>query len=177
MKKILKTVVAAFVLLCGFIFTGCGIKDMISRRTENQWYKYAQPINDISLGDTAQQGSDEDGIDLGNLQNAELYVYFDSSEGLTVAVQAETEQNISLLGGLVDTTLTLPVGSTKQFSIEQFGPAKWTALMLLSSFQQCDEPLIISDPENCIDISKKDNFTIQWKKLLANVLYKKFLGE
>ena len=179
MKKLTKIMIAAAVLLCGFVVTGCGAAETIKEivdSTHKTWYKYSGESSiEIPLG------NDDDSVDstkTGSLSNAEIYVYYD--KGLTVAVQSTNEQEVQLYGGLVSSTQEVTIGGTKTYTEEEFGTLKWTALLSAANFkQQSKAPKIYSDPDACVIIGgdKAKNFKIQWKKFLKQKLVDTLIGE
>ena len=180
MKKITRAFLFTFILASMLAVTGCNLfnsaKNVIES-TYDTWYVYTgnQTIN-IPLGANADDESDTVGK---SLNDVELYVYFDSDEGLKVAVQAETEQNVELLGGLASKKITTYTGGTKQYTKEQFGAVKWAALITNVSFEEADEPEVSAHPDRCIILAGDEagDLKIQWKKVLKRKLIEALLGE
>ena len=194
MKKIFKTLVAASVLICGLVFTSCGyllekekegnedltLKDYILNKTlqdsENKWYKYQGELPSIPIGAIADVN---ESAQAGSLENAELYLYFNRDTGLTVAIQASTEQNVELFGGALATTMELVTGNVNTYS--DFTTVKWVGLKTYSATAliESEEPLVSAHPEQCLLIGgdKANTITIQWKKVLANIIINKLCGE
>lgn len=173
MKKMTKLVAAMAILASVLMMCGCGLKSAIDS-THNKWYKYnkAEGI-DIPLGaDTSA-----DAASAVDLKNAEFYVYFDDDNGLLVAVQSTKSENVELYKGLLTQTVDITVGSTKQYTKEEFGTAKWTAMIALGNFTQCEAPKIVANPEQCFIITNALENGIQWKKVLANILLDSLLSE
>ena len=190
MKKIYKTLVAASVLLCGLVFTGCGfllekeenedltLKDYYINKklekTEKIWFQYQGEVPDIPIG--AKTDTNED-AQTGKLENAELYLYFDRDEGLKVAVQAETTQQVGLFGGAITTNMKLVTGSVHIY--EDFTTAKWITLTEVAALKEADEPKVSSNPDECLIIGgdEANSITVQWKRVLANIILEKLLAE
>lgn len=174
MKKIYKTLVAASVLLCGLVFTGCEFyKQAVVDNTQGQWYKFNKTY-DIPLAAAADEDTEK-----GTLKDATVYVYYTSDDGLKVAVQAESTEKVELMGGLFEQDVELTTGAVYTFEKEQFGDGKWTALVKLSTMMPADEPKVSSDPDKCIilggDNAKETK--VMWKKVLANIILNKLLAE
>ena len=171
MKKLFNVFIILSVLFCAVAATGCG--DVLEP-TYNTWYKYEGTF-DIPLGSDTSEDADS----LLNLKNSELYVYYDADEGLTVAVQSTKEQDVELLGGLTSYTVDMIIGGQKTYTKEkgQFGPGRWTALMLLGTFEESNTPEIVKNPEQCIDLSEGLQNGIQWKKVLKKILIQQLLGD
>ena len=180
MKKISKIFVGLIVLAGIVMTTGCNLFNQAKEAVESTydtWYLYTgdQTIS-IPLGSNAD---DEDGTSTKSLDNVEFYVYYDEDDGLKIAVQAETEQNVELLGGLASKKITTYTGGTKQYTKEQFGPVKWAALITNVSFEEADEPEVSDHPEKCIILvgDEAEDLKIQWKKVLKRCLINALLGE
>lgn len=172
MKKFLKIMTAAAVLLCGLALTGCGAVDAL-KQTYNKWYKY-NGTYEVPLGSNADE---EDGTAMNTLKDAEFYVYFDENDGMTLAIQSTSTQDIQLVQGLATTQVELVTGGTKTY--ETVGTGRWGVLMYSGNFVQSSVPKIVSEPEKCIVLAgdNANEFKIQWKKVLANLIVKKMLGE
>ncbi|MBQ9626712.1 MAG: hypothetical protein IJR40_06010, partial [Treponema sp.] len=97
--------------------------------------------------------------------------------GFVVAIQASKDQNVDILGGLSEATVKVTAGGKKEYTLEQFGKGKWIALISAVPMSVSAEPKIISSPDECIMLDNLANFKIQWKKVLANFLLTKLLGE
>ena len=170
MKKITRAFLFTFILASMLAVTGCNLfnsaKNVIES-TYDTWYLYTgnQTIN-IPLGANADDESDTVGK---SLNDVELYVYFDSDEGLKVAVQAETEQNVELLGGIKKKKITTYTGGT----------VKWAALIANVSLEESEEPEVSANPEKCIILvgDEAEDLKIQWKKVLKRCLINALLGE
>ena len=173
MKKLTK-LVAAMALLAGILMlTGCGLN---IKKTYNHWYKYeGDQTLDIPLGNIGSSDDESDSSKTGAIKNAEFYVYYSQSEGLTVAVQTKSTENIEIAGGLKTVQTTITTGGTKKYP--DFEASKWAALMLLGSFEQCSAPKIVADPESCVNITDIIDGEIQWKKVLKKILINKLLGD
>ena len=173
MKKIFRTLIVISVLLGVFTFASCSLKDIVEN-TQGRWYKYTQTV-DIPLG-TADDVADSD---VKTLKDASLYVYYESGEGLKVAIQAETTESVQVLGGLLSQDVTITAGAVYSFSPEKFGDGKWTALVALSAMEESDEPEVSANPDKCLILggdNAKDT-KVQWKKVLANVILGQLLKE
>ena len=180
MKNITKAFIILSVFAVSLILTGCNlferVKDAVEQ-TYDTWYIYSgDKTISIPLGSDADA---EDDTSTKSLDDVELYVYYDSDEGLTVAVQAKTEQNVELLGGLASKKITTYTGGTKKYTKEQFGPVKWTTLMTNVHFEEDYEPAVSKRPEECIILAGDDagDLKIQWKKVLARIMFRQLLGE
>lgn len=172
MKKIQKILLAVSVLLSGLVIIGCGAADAL-KSTYNKWYKYNGTYS-VPLGTNADEASGEAA---NYLENAEFYVYFDEGEGMTLAIQSTNETDVSLVHGLATTQVAVTTGGTKKF--ESVGKVRWGVLMYSGNFVRDEEPLIVSDPDSCIILAGENanEFKIQWKKVLANLILNKMLGE
>ena len=168
MKKFLTIMTAATVLLCSTVLTSCGAADLIAE-TYDTWYKYEKTVT-IPLGTDIDATSTES--EAHSLKDAELYVYFDPDDGLTIAVQSTSSQDVEMLGGLITQTVDVVIGGTKQYDNTQFGKGKWAALWASGKFQKASEPKVSSEPEKCVILAGDDkrDFKIQWKKVLLNYL-------
>lgn len=180
MKKLTKIFAGLIILATVAITTGCNLfeqaKDAVEA-TYNTWYVYAgETAINIPLGSDAD---DENGTSAKQLEDVEFYVYYDGDDGLKIAVQAETEQNVELLGGLVSQKATLYTGGTKQYSKSQFGAVKWAGMISALPFEEADEPEVSAHPEKCIILMGEEagDLKIQWKKVLKRVLINQLLGE
>lgn len=175
MKKLTKIMIAAAVLLCGFVVTGCGAAETIKEivdGTHNQWYKYkSEKSIDIPVLAGSEADDDNTAESANKLKDAEIYLYYDSNDGLLVAIQSKTEQKVEMLHGLYSQNLTIPMGATKQFTKEEFGTAKWTSLTLAVQLEKSSAPEIVTNPDGCIVLGKNGNDPkIQWKKSIVNYL-------
>ena len=181
MKRTTKAFIILSILAVALIVTGCNLFNSVKEAVEqtyNTWYIYSgDKTISIPLGSDAD--AEDDSSSTKSLENVELYVYYDNEDGLTVAVQAKTEQNVELLGGLASKKTTVYTGGTKKYTKEQFSPLKWTALMTNISFEEDDEPKVSKHPDECIILAGDDagDLKIQWKKVLARIMFKQFLGE
>ena len=180
MKKILTIMTAAAVLLAGLIFTGCGAKEIIKESVDSsykQWYKY-KSTKTINIPVVAADGDTETaGESTETLKNAEIYFYFDPAEGLTVAVQSVTTQDVEMLNNLIQTRVDFVIGSTKKYTLQEFGKYKWAALWGSGKVEKASAPKIITNPTECIQLGGPNQPTIQWKKFLANYLLNKLLED
>lgn len=173
MKKCIK-LIAGLTFLAGILsITSCGLKKTLLDDTQDQWYKYNGTV-EIPIGKS--DNSENDTL-LDKLTQPEFYVYFNEDDGLTVAIQSDYEQDINLFCGLYSTTTKFPVGGYKQYTPEEFGTVKWTALIALGDFKKCSEPGVVKGNQavNLFNDLKKGG--IQWKKVLKNILLESLLGE
>ena len=181
MKKSMKIMTAALVLLSGLLLAGCGVKEIIKETVDdsyNQWYKYkSEKQIDIPLvaNSTLDTPDAEESTD--TLKNAEIYFYFNPDEGLTVAVQSVTTQDVEMVKNLISTKVDFVVGSTKKYTLQEFGKIKWAALWGSGKVEKADAPKIITNPKECIILGGENSPTIQWKKFLANYLLNKLLDD
>lgn len=175
MKKYVKIMAVAAILLSGLILAGCAAAETIKEivdSTHNTWYKYKSDKEiDIPVLASAVADDDDTAESSDKLKDAEIYFYYDSNKGLLVAVQSKTEQKVSMLHNLYEQTMEIYMGATKQFDKDQFDTKKWTALTLAVKLEKADEPEISAHPERCIVLGSEENQPkIQWKKFLANYL-------
>ena len=179
MKKYVKIMAVAAILLSGLMLAGCAAAETIKEivdSTHNTWYKYSGNTKiEIPLGD---DDNSQDSESTNKLSDAEIYVYYD--HGLTVAVQSVSKQDVELFDGLVHKTEEVTIGGSKTYTEEEFSSVKWTALLAAANFKkQSGAPKIIADKDNCVIVGGDDapNYKIQWKKFLANYLLNKLLDE
>lgn len=170
MKKFTKILSAAALILCGVIVMGCGAANAIKEQLEgtyDQWYKYKSTVK-IPLGSNDDDNSEQ----AHELQAAEIYVIYNQSTGLKVAVQTTSQQDITMLGSLVSTTQDVYIGGTKEYDTNTVTPARWSVLLLTGNFVKSDEPEISSGEGTCIILAGEDktDFKIQWKKFLRDYL-------
>ena len=183
MKKLLKIMTAAAVLLCGLALTGCGLKEIVKQTVDdsyNQWFKYkTEKKIDIPLLPAATDDLDSTEESTQKLENAEIYLYFNPAAGLTVSIQSQTVQTVELLSGLYSQDLTITVGANKEYTLQEFGKTKWYALWGSGKIEESDEPEIHAHPEKCVVIGegKAQNAKVQWKKFLANYLLDSLLED
>ncbi len=173
--KTLRLIFAAALLLCAMVMAGCsdsGAVDLFEG-TYNQWYKYDGSAK-IPLGAVDDETT---GSNTSWLKNVDVYCKFNPAAGLTVALQASKDQNIDVFNGLATTTTKITMGGKKEYSLEQFGKAKWIAVYSTVKLTKTDAPKVVTNPDECITLDNFDNFKIQWKKVLANLLVNKLLGE
>lgn len=180
MKKILTIMTAAAVLLAGLIFTSCGAKEIIKETVDGsykQWYKYKsnRQIDIPVLQSTADDNQADESTD--KIKNAEIYFYYDKDIGLKVAIQASKEEQITLYNGLFSTRQELTIGSVKQYTPQEFGKVKWSALWGSGKLEKTNEPKIVAKPSECIVLGEGTNPKIQWKKFLTNYLLDKLLED
>jgi len=185
MKKFLKIMTAAAVLLCGLALTGCGAAETIKETvietvndSYNQWYKYSKQVNVPLLSSTVEE-NDETPESTNKLKDAQIYVKFNPEEGLKIAVQSVTNQEVELLGGLYKQNMDIVVGDTYDVSLTKFGKKSWYTLWGSGKFEKDSAPKIITNPEECIIIGsdKAPASKIQWKKFIANYLLDSLLDD
>ncbi len=181
MKKFLKIMTATAVLLCGLALTGCGLKQIVKETAEssyNQWFKYMSDKQiDIPLVASTSADTEDAAESTQTLKNAELYFYFNPDAGLTVAVQSVTTQDVEMLQGLLSTKVDFVVGSTKEYTLQEFGKYKWAALWGSGKVEEASAPKIYTNPSECIVLGGENQPSIQWKKFLRNYLLNKLLEE
>ncbi len=178
MKKIMKVLLAAAVFAGTVMMTGCGLGERI-KETYNTWYQYNKegglsiPVSDASDSDSLADSTGK------MMENAEIYVYYDDDEGLTLAVQSTKAQDIELAGGLLSTTVDVVTGGTKQYTKAEFGAVKWTALMASGAFSESRTPKVVADPDHCVILTGEgeNKFSFQWKKVLKRIILQQLLGE
>lgn len=179
MKKLTRTFFILSILLSTFVFSACGLvgsAKQVIEQTYDQWYVYEGDSSiKIPLGADAE--ADENSADTSYLNNVDIYLYFSPGDGLTVAIQSETQQNVEVLGGLLSQNVKVYSGGTKKYpKINALG---WASIVANIPLETADEPEVSAHPENCLILAGDDakNFKIQWKKVLARIIYKKFIGE
>ena len=180
MKKLVKILSVAAVLLCGIMLTGCGATETIKEyvdSTHRTWYKYNGDSMPIPLSDDADAETSETLDAKKNLEHAEIYVYYD--HGLTVAIQSTSQQEVTI-AGIINTTQDVVIGGTKKYTEEEFGSGRWTLLLAAAKFKaQTAAPKIVSDPGDCIIIGGENtkNYKIEWKRFLKQQLIETLIGE
>lgn len=184
MKKLLKIMTAAAVLLCGLALTGCGLKEIVKQTVDdsyNQWFKYKSTKQiDIPVVDHIDDDDpDTDPESATKLKNAEIYFYFNPDAGLTIAIQSVTTQEVELLKGLYKQNLDVVMGSTKAYP--NFGKKSWYTLWGSGKLEESDAPKIYTNPDECIVLGQTDSAgkkpSIQWKKFIANYLLDSLLED
>lgn len=180
MKKLTKIIIASALLVSGLFLTSCGLARSLREQiqsTYNTWYKYtgSEGTMVIPLGSDADAEGSGSSI---NLSKAEIYVYFNTTTGLKLAVQSTNEQDVELVHGLASTTIQVTTGGVHNFDPNSFGSARWTLLMASGYFAESSEPLVSSAPDQCIILVGEgaNEFKIQWRKVLANCILN-LLGE
>lgn len=174
MKKLMNVLLAVAVLAGAVMMSGCGLRDYAKYDT---WYKY-KSVDGISIPVGAAGTADSETAVGQMMENAELYVCYNETNGLKIAVQSTKEQKIEIAGGLLETSVDVVTGGTKEYTKEEFGPGKWTTLIVVTGkFEECNAPKIVTNPEQCINLTNNENFTFQWKKVLRNILINQLLGE
>lgn len=172
MKKISNILIVLGILAATFVVTGCGVMD----RTYNTWYKYEHTGN-LSLpianaGKIDPNGGD-DASNMGNgmLENAELYVKFNDTDGLTIRAITKTNQTVSFAGGAYEIPgVEFVAGGEKTYSTKEFGPLKWEALIRLGSFVQEDPPAIT------LNISQALEGQFNLKRIIAEFILNNLLA-
>ena len=181
MKKIITIMTAAALLLSAVVFTSCGVAEAIKDTVEgsyNKWYKY-KSTKQINVPVLSSSDTDDDSTaeSTQTLKNAEIYFYFNPDSGLKVAVQSVTTQDVTMLNGLIGTKVDFVIGSTKDFSLNDFGKVKWTALWSSGKIEKASAPKIVTNPDECILLDGTNQPKIQWRKFLANYLLNKLLDD
>lgn len=163
MKKISNILIVLGVLVTAFMASSCGAID----HTYDKWYKY-EHTNPLSLPvANAGEYTDENGTHQGSgmLNNAELYVRYNATNGLTLRVITKTEQDVSCAGGLYTISgVEMTAGGEKTYAPSEFGPVKWSALIRLGSFVPEEPPAIT------LDISQVLQGQFNLKRIILEVL-------
>ena len=170
MKKITNILIILGVLAIAFVATSCGVVD----RTYNTWYKY-EHTNPLSLPIATEGNVDANdptsAIGNGMLEDAELYVKFNDTDGLTLRVITKTEQTVSFAGGAYEIQgVEFIAGGEKTYSTKVFGPVKWQALIRLGSFVPEEPPAIT------LDISQALSGQFNLKRIIAEFLINNLLA-
>lgn len=138
MKKLMNVLLAVAVLAGAVMLTGCeGGADEFISHTYNVWYKYNGEV-DVPVANADSTNSSKDGV----LKGSQVYVKYNTTNGLTVLVCTTKTQEISYLGGAYTVQADVTTGGSKVYPPEEFGRAKWTSLMLLGNFVKEDPPAI-----------------------------------
>lgn len=183
MKKTTKILSIVLILFAGLIISSCDLFNQIKDAVEDTydtWYKYNGESLDLPV--TANANADDEnpsGSEL--LKKAQIYVLFNETKGLTLAVQAQSSENVSLLGDLISTEVKVTTGSVKQYTIEEFGATKWSVLALSGNFEKCKIPEVAKDPLPpgviLLNGEGTKGFNLQWKKVLREYLINQLLGD
>ncbi|MBR6341492.1 MAG: hypothetical protein IKR64_06300 [Treponema sp.] len=161
MKKISKILIVFGVLAAAFVATSCGSLN----RTYDVWYKYTNTIAELPVGTEPENPADDDPNSKGMLKNAQLYVKFNETDGLTVRVITSTQQTVTCAGGYISIPdVTIVTGFEKKYGKENFGPGRWTLLIGLGSFIEEDPPT------QWTDISNIANAQFDIRRLVADFL-------
>ena len=181
MKKLVKILSVAAVLLCGIMLTGCGpaetIKEIVTEGINdsyNRWYKYKsdKQINIPVVDHIDDNDADTVPESTTKLNNAEIYFYFNPEAGLTVAIQSVTTQEVELLKGLYSQNLDVVMGAEKEYP--NIGKKSWYTLWGSGKLEKTSAPKIHTNPTECIVLGQKEKDgkkpSIQWKKFIANYL-------
>ena len=187
MKKITRFIAAAAIILSGLLLVSCEavqtIKETVVESVNDsykQWYKYKSKNQvDVPLLDANVEEQDNAADSPNKLKNAEIYLYFDPDNGLTVAIQSVTNQEVTLLGGLYKQNMDVVVGDFKEFPLEKFGKKSWYTVWGSGKLEKCSAPKIYTDTDSCIRIGtdQAPNSKIQWKRFIANYLLNSLLDE
>lgn len=172
MKKHTKLLTIGAILLAGIFCTSCGAGALV-QNTYDQWYKYSGNIGDVALETSAATNAAPTDV----IKNAELYLKYNAQNGLTVAIQTTNKKDMDLLGGLTSYSVEVVAGQEKQYDKTSFGPIKWEALYLTGTLVPCEEPKIVSNPEQCIILNSVFDNGIQWETFLKQKLVEMILGE
>ena len=147
-----------------FVATSCGSVN----RTYDTWYKYehSEPLS-LPVADKGNIDQNDSSSLIGNgeLKNAELYLRFNATDGLTIRVITKTQQTVSFAGGTYEIQgVNFIAGGEKTYSTKEFGPVRWEALIRLGSFVP-EEP-----PEFNLDISNALAGKFNLKRIIAELL-------
>ena len=169
MKKIINGLMILAVLFATVLVTSCGVVD----KTYNKWYKYENTISSLPI---ANAGEYEDPNDHqtkqgdGMLKDAQLYVMFNETDGLTICVVSETKQTVTFANGAYTVpNITVAVGAKKTYSTAEFGVLKWNALIRLGSFDE-------ATPPEYNDISSALQGQLNLKRIIAEFLLNNLLA-
>jgi hypothetical protein len=158
MKKITNILIILGVLAAAFVATSCGAMD----HTYDKWYKY-EHTGTISL--PVANADENDSTKDGMLKNAELYVRYNATNGLTLRAITKTAQTVSFAGGAYEIQgVEMTAGGEKTYDPSEFGPVKWSALIRLGSFVPEEPPAITID----ISTALKGQFNL--KRIILEVL-------
>ncbi len=160
MKKITRAFMILSIIVGILAVTSCNLIDSVKEAIEetyDTWYVYN---SELSVPVAGENSSSSDGM----LNNAQLYVRFDADDGLEVLVCTTKAQSISYLGGAYEVEANLTTGGKKEYSIQEFGPVKWSALMATGRFEEDDPPKIDIQLDNVL------NGQFNLKRLLAQLL-------
>ncbi|MBR4790610.1 MAG: hypothetical protein IK024_06930 [Treponema sp.] len=138
MKKVFKLFAGLVVLASVFMLSGCGVLE----ETYNKWYKYNTQLN-LPIAEADTEDSTKDGL----LKNADLYLYYNKTDGLKICFVTTHKQEIQYGGSLSPITVNADIvtGGTKQFQPSQFGPGLWDALVVSGKIQPQNPPTIAVD--------------------------------
>lgn len=185
MKKTTKILSIALVLFAGLIISSCDLFNQIKDAVEDTydtWYKYNGESLNLPVTANANADADDDnptGSEF--LKKAQIYVLFNETKGLTLAVQAQSSENVSLLGGSISTEVKVTTGSVKQYTLDEFDATKWSVLALSGNFEKCKIPEVAISPTPAgvilLNDPKAAGFNLQWKKVLRDILIDKLLGD
>ena len=164
MKKITNILIILGVLTAAFVATSCGAID----HTYDKWYKYEHtgtlslPIANSGKIDPTDENSN---VGDGMLKNAELYVRYNATNGLTLRVITQSQQTVGFAGGAYTIDdVSIITGGEKTYGPNEFGPVKWSALIRLGSFVP-EEPPAIN-----LDISQVLQGQFNLKRIILEVL-------
>lgn len=181
MKKLTKIFAGLIIIASAFIFSSC-LFDW--EETYETWYQYCGNSLEIPVVAKADAESDGSGIVSGAMEDAELYVWFSPDEGLKVAIQSTTEQEISIGGGLLTTKTDIVTGGYKTYPNKtEFGTFRWKALYATGLIEESSTPEVVAHPEKCIILAgdsedgNANKFDFHWKKILKQILINQLLGE
>ena len=139
MKKIVKLIAGLVILASVFMLSGCGVLE----ETYNKWYKYNNQLN-LPIHEGADVSS---GSDTGILKNADLYLYYNKTDGLKICFVTTHEQEIQYGGSYSPLVVNADIvtGATKQFEPSAFGPGLWDALVVTGKIRPQNPPTIAVD--------------------------------
>lgn len=167
MKKITNILIILGVLAAAFVATSCGAID----HTYDKWYKYEHtgtlslPVADEGNYTVVENEQTVTKFGDGMLKNAELYVRYNATNGLTLRVITKTVQDVACAGGYYTISgVEMTAGGEKTYGPSEFGPVKWSALIRLGSFVP-EEP-----PVTNVDISQILQGKLNLKRIILEVL-------
>lgn len=183
MKKLTKLFAGLVIFASSLMLTSC-LFDW--EQTYETWYKYRGDSLSIPVVAKADADAEADasGIASGMMEDAEFYVWFSPDDGLKIAVQSTSEQEISIGNGLLTTTADIVTGGYKTYENKSdFSSLKWKALYASGLFEESSTPEVVAHPEKCIILAgdsedgNANKFDFHWKKVLKQILINQLLGE
>ena len=181
MKKLTKLFAGLVIFASSLMLTSC-LFDW--EQTYETWYKYRGDSLSIPVVAKADADAEADasGIASGMMEDAELFVWFSPDEGLKIAIQSTSEQEISIGNGLLTTTAEVVTGGYKTYANKtDFGTLRWKGLYATGLLEEADTPEVIAHPDKCIILASDDGeankFDFHWKRILKQILLNQLLGE